>query len=111
MRTPESILEISSYQELCLSNRSRKVQRLWGFNSAAEVYFKNATDGLDWGEAWNLAISACDNSLQIRMFFLTRFSLKKHFVPTLAPLFFYEMKFHAFPREDDFGAKWNLMAP
>ena len=42
---------ISSYQGLCPWSRSRKIRRLLGFSSAVEIYFKNATDGLDRGES------------------------------------------------------------
>ena len=38
---------VLSYQDLCLSGRSRKIQYLLGYNSAVEIYFKNVTDRLD----------------------------------------------------------------
>ena len=39
--------EVISYQQLFLSSRPSKIQRLLGFYSAVEIYFENATDGLD----------------------------------------------------------------
>ena len=42
---------ISSHQELCLSMRPRKIQRLLGFNFAIEINFEHATAGLDRGKS------------------------------------------------------------
>ena len=105
-----------SCQELFLSSKSQKIQRLLDFNSAVEIYLKHATDGLDRGEVWNPAIFR--QSLQIRMFFSTQFL--KYFLPIkgvslLFPTFFCEIKYHIIhisfhnwetpTREDGFSRK------
>ena len=50
--------KIGSYQERCLSSRSRKIQRLLSFNSVVKINLENATESLEQGEVWSPAITA-----------------------------------------------------
>ena len=45
------IFELLSYQQLCLSLSSRKIQHALSFNSVIETSSENVTERLEWGRS------------------------------------------------------------
>ena len=111
MCPPEKTPQFSSYQELCLSSRSRKIQRLLGFSSAVEISSKNATDGLDRREIWNRAIPASYESFNFFWTFSIFFYRPMAFLFSFASFFVRQSAMSCFiisttgRREDDFASK------